>query len=46
MLRLIEHGIYLKSSKTELETISVDTKEDLIRAEKALIDDVWTKKYL
>jgi len=46
MLRLIEHGISLKSSKTELETISVDTKNDLIRAEKALINDVWTKKYL
>ena len=46
MLRLIEHGISLKSSKTELETISVDTKEDLIRAEKALTNDIWTKKYL
>lgn len=45
MLRLIENGIPLRSLRTELETISVDTKNDLIRAEKALIDDVWTKKY-
>lgn len=45
MLRLIEHGISLKSSKTELETIGVDTASDLIRAEKALINDVWTKEY-
>ena len=46
MLRLIENGISLRSLRTELETISVDTKNDLIRAEKALINDVWTKKYL
>jgi 3-deoxy-manno-octulosonate cytidylyltransferase (CMP-KDO synthetase) len=45
MLRLIENGISLRSLRTELETISVDTKNDLIRAEKALINDVWTKKY-
>lgn len=45
MLRLIEHGIPLKSYKTELETIGVDTENDLIRAEKALIKDAWTKEY-
>ena len=46
MLRLIEHGIPLASSKTDMETIGVDTESDLIRAENVLRNDEWTKKIL
>lgn len=46
MLRLIEHGLPLYAVKTDIETIGVDTLQDLIRAEDILKQDGWTEKYL
>lgn len=46
MLRLIENAIQLDSVITEVETIGVDTPADLLRGEKALASDHWTKQYL
>ena len=46
MLRLIENGIQLDSVATEIETLGVDTPEDLERGERALANDSWTKHYL
>ncbi len=46
MLRVIEHGLTLQSVKTEIETVGVDTPEDLRQAEGILKEDKYTSSYL
>ncbi len=45
MLRLLEHGYKVKIVKAEKEVKSVDTTEDLIIAEKLLLNDPILKLY-
>ena len=45
MLRLLEHGYKVKSVKTEKKVKSVDTREDLLIAEKLLLVDSTLKLY-
>jgi 3-deoxy-manno-octulosonate cytidylyltransferase (CMP-KDO synthetase) len=46
MLRVLEHGFPLKLVFTDVETIGVDTPEDLSRAEVVLSTDEFTASYL
>jgi 3-deoxy-manno-octulosonate cytidylyltransferase (CMP-KDO synthetase) len=39
MLRVLEHGDKIKMVKIEDQTISVDTKDDLMRADKIMLND-------
>jgi len=45
MNRFLEHGIKLRMVKTDYKSYSVDTNEDLILVEKAMKNDLLTKKY-
>lgn len=45
MLRLLEHGYKIRIVKTEKKVKSVDTMEDLLIAEKLLLDDPTLKLY-
>ena len=46
MMRVIEHGLDIQLVKTDIETIGVDTPNDLRRAETALRKDPFTSAYL
>lgn len=46
MLRVLEHGLTLQSVSTEIETVGVDTPEDLRQAEAILKSDKFTETYL
>jgi 3-deoxy-manno-octulosonate cytidylyltransferase (CMP-KDO synthetase) len=46
MLRLIEHRLPLRVVHTEVETIGVDTPQDLARAEEKLRVDAVTRRYM
>lgn len=46
MMRVIEHGRTIQFVYTERETVSVDTPNDLARAEAILAQDPLTKTYL
>ena len=45
MLRVLEHGYQVKMIKTEYETYSVDTQEDLIEVEKCMRQDQLISLY-
>jgi len=45
MLRLIESGIQVKMVLSEIYTVSVDTKEDLVLAIDLMKEDFWMEKY-
>ncbi|MBI5701757.1 3-deoxy-manno-octulosonate cytidylyltransferase [Candidatus Saganbacteria bacterium] len=45
MLRVLEHGHKVKMVLSEHQTYSVDTKEDLLKAEKIIAKDGLFKKY-
>ena len=46
MLRVLENGLALRVVPTAVETIGVDTPDDLKRAEKILAADALTSRYL
>jgi len=45
MLRILEHGYKVRMVKTDIETYSVDTLEDLVHVESLMKDDLLVKKY-
>ena len=46
MMRVIEHGLTLRTVKSDVETIGVDTEADLLRAENIMRNDPVTQSYL
>ena len=46
MMRVIENGYKIKMIEIKENVISVDTKKDLQKASKLLVQDKYTKKYL
>lgn len=46
MMRVVEHGLPIKVVRTEIETVGIDTPEDLKYAERILRNDPVTLRYL
>jgi len=46
MNRFLEHGLKVKLVKVDCETLAVDTKEDLIKVEEKMKNDLLIKEYL
>lgn len=46
MLRVLEHGYHVKMIRSDYETYSVDTPEDLKNVEKEMTNDILLKSYV